>query len=318
MNTDLFVASISTLAVLALFWVYVLLQERRQRRQRILDRVEGRFSQTRPEAEAATGRETSGEALRAGFFDTLARIGAKFAPTKGEEVSELRLELIRAGYRKNTAITVFWGVKMGLALAGLGLAALAHATALAKVQAQVVALVYLSFPGLGLYLPNMWLRRAGEERRKAIRNALPDALDLLVVCVEAGMGLDQAVYRVSQELRAGYPVMSDEFRQLNLELRAGKSRRDALKNLSWRIGIDDVNSLTALLIQSDMFGTSIAQTLRVYADAMRTKRFQLAEEIAAKLPVKMLLPLIFFILPPLFLVILGPGVIRLARILGSM
>ena len=131
------------------------------------------------------------------------------------------------------------------------------------------------------------------------------------------MGLDQAVFRVSHELRAGYPVMSEEFRQLNLELRAGKSRRDALKNLAWRVGIDDVNSLTALLIQSDLFGTSIAQTLRVYADAMRTKRFQLAEEKAAKLPVKLLLPLIFFILPPLFIVIVGPGVIRLMTVMGG-
>jgi len=247
----------------------------------------------------------------------VARMGEVFAPKKAEEVSEARVELIRAGYRKGSAFTVFWGFKIGLALAGLGLAALMHATVLQEALTQIKALAYLMLPGIGLYLPTVWLRTAGKARRKAIRNALPDALDLLVVCVEAGMGLDQAVFRVSHELKAGYPVMSEEFRQLNLELRAGKSRRDALKNLAWRVGIDDVNSLTALLIQSDLFGTSIAQTLRVYADAMRTKRFQLAEEKAAKLPVKLLLPLIFFILPPLFIVIVGPGVIRLMTVMGG-
>ncbi len=318
MDTDLFVAAMTALAVLAVIWAVVLIRERREKRRRILDRAAGKLGGRDLAAQDAQSAGVSAQALKAGLAQSLTRLGEYFAPKKAEEASALRLELIRAGYRKNSAHTTFWGVKIGLALIGMGAAVMLHATAMAQAQGQLVALVYLSFPGLGLYLPNMWLRRAGEARRKAIRNALPDALDLLVVCVEAGMGLDQAVYRVSQELREGYPVMSDEFRQLNLELRAGKSRRDALKNLAWRIGIDDVNSLTALLIQSDLFGTSIAQTLRVYADAMRTKRFQLAEEIAAKLPVKMLLPLIFFILPPLFLVIMGPGVIRLAGILGGL
>lgn len=314
MDTDLFAAGLAVLLVLAGAWLWFLLRERAARRKRLLTRAEGRYGLEEKRGQAqGTARTT----LVKGLLEAVARMGEVFAPKKAEEVSEVRVELIRAGYRKSSAFTVFWGFKIGLALAGLGLAALTHATVLQEALTQIKALAYLMLPGVGLYLPTLWLRAAGKARRKAIRNALPDALDLLVVCVEAGMGLDQAVFRVSHELRAGYPVMSEEFRQLNLELRAGKSRRDALKNLAWRVGIDDVNSLTALLIQSDLFGTSIAQTLRVYADAMRTKRFQLAEEKAAKLPVKLLLPLIFFILPPLFIVIVGPGVIRLMTVMGG-
>lgn len=132
------------------------------------------------------------------------------------------------------------------------------------------------------------------------------------------MGLDAAMYRVCVEMVDQEPILSSELRLLTLELRAGKSRREALKNLSSRIGLEDVGSLVAMLIQTDMFGTSIAQTLRVYADSMRTKRFQLAEELAAKLPVKMLFPLIFFIFPTLLIVILGPAAIRIIRMFSGM
>lgn len=132
------------------------------------------------------------------------------------------------------------------------------------------------------------------------------------------MGLDAAMYRVCQDLSPREPVLGSELRQLTLELRAGKSRREALKNLSTRIGLEDVGSLVAMLIQADLFGTSIAQTLRVYADAMRTKRFQRAEELAAKLPVKLLFPLVFFIFPTLLIVILGPAAIRLMQMFGNM
>ena len=132
------------------------------------------------------------------------------------------------------------------------------------------------------------------------------------------MGLDAAIHRVCLEMTAKDPILSSELRLLTLELRAGKARREALKNLSARIGLEDVGSLVAMLIQTDMFGTSIAQTLRVYADSMRTKRFQLAEELAAKLPVKLLLPLIFFIFPTLLIVILGPAGIRIAKMFSGM
>jgi tight adherence protein C len=143
----------------------------------------------------------------------------------------------------------------------------------------------------------------------------PDALDLMVVCVEAGMGLDAAINRVGEEMKLRNAVVSEEFRLMGLELRAGKLRRDALRNLGIRTGLDDVKSLMTLLIQTDKFGTSVAQALRVHSDSMRTKRYQKAEEIAAKLPVKLVFPLILFIFPSLFVVIIGPAVIRIFRVL---
>nr|WP_272881513.1 type II secretion system F family protein [Fundidesulfovibrio soli] len=139
----------------------------------------------------------------------------------------------------------------------------------------------------------------------------------MVVCVESGMGLDQAIYRISEELRTGHPELSDEFRLMNLELQAGKSRADSLKRLSNRIGLMEVNNLATLIIQSDIFGTSMAQSLRTYSDSMRTQRFQRAEEIAMKLPVKLLFPLILFILPPLFIIIMGPAVIQISKIFAK-
>lgn len=311
MDTPLFVAALAVLAVLAGFWLALLIGQERERRRRVLSRASGLYGQS-----AEPGRLEGGLGrMFASLRDSLVRLGQRFEPKESDEVSQTRLMLIRAGLRKASALSAFWGAKIGLALVGLGAAAALHLTLLRDVQGQLTALAYLSLPGLGLYLPNIWLSRRVEWRKKAIRNALPDALDLLVVCVEAGMGLNQAIYRVSLELAEGYPVLADELKLLNLELRAGKARRDALKDLAHRVGLDDVNSLVALLVQSELFGTSVAQTLRVYADAMRTKRFQLAEEQAGKLPVKMLLPLILCILPPLFVIIIGPGAMRLISIL---
>jgi tight adherence protein C len=170
---------------------------------------------------------------------------------------------------------------------------------------------------VGFYIPDLWLKLKTSRRKEEIQDALPDALDLLVVCVEAGMGLDAAINRVGEEIRINSPAISDEFRLFNLEVRAGKAKRDALKNLSLRTDLEDVNSLVTLLTQTEKFGTSVANSLRVYSDSFRVKRAQKAEEIAAKLPVKMLFPLVFFIFPCMFIVILGPGVIRVFRAIIS-
>jgi len=168
---------------------------------------------------------------------------------------------------------------------------------------------------IGFYAPNLWLRVKVDTRKEKILLGLPDALDLMVVCAEAGVGLDSAIYRVGEEMKINNKALSEEFKLLNLELRAGKLRRDALKNLALRTDLDDVRSLVTLLVQTERFGTSIAQALRVHSDSMRTKRFQRAEEIAAKLPVKLLFPLIFFIFPSLFVAILGPAILRVYRTL---
>jgi tight adherence protein C len=167
----------------------------------------------------------------------------------------------------------------------------------------------------GLYGPNIWLQRAIAKRKERIQQGLPDALDLMVVCIEAGLGLDAAISRVGEEIRIAHKDLSDEIRLLSLELRTGLTRQQALRNLSHRIDQEEVKSLVALLIQTDRFGTSVGQALRVHSDSMRKRRHLRAEEKAAKLPVKLLFPLMFFIFPSIFIAILGPAAINMTRVL---
>jgi tight adherence protein C len=166
---------------------------------------------------------------------------------------------------------------------------------------------------LGYVLPSFILKRLIKRRQERIRLSLADALDLAVVCTEAGLGLDQAIQRVAEELRHAHPELSDEFRLINLEMRAGKPRAEALRNLATRTGVDDVRALVGVLIQTDRFGTSLAQALRVHSDAMRTERRQRAEERAAKTTIKMVPVLVIFIFPSMFIVIIGPALIQLIR-----
>ena len=168
---------------------------------------------------------------------------------------------------------------------------------------------------LGLVLPDIWLKLKTSTRKEKIVKGFPDALDLLVVCVEAGMGLDASIHRVGEELVLTHPELSDEFKILNLELRAGKARSEALRNLAERTNIEDVKSLVTLLIQTDRFGTSIAQALRVFSDSFRTARYQKAEEIAAKIGTKLIFPLVLFIFPCMFVVLVGPVAIQVYRLL---
>jgi tight adherence protein C len=228
-----------------------------------------------------------------------------------------RLAFLRAGVRSENAPLVYWGAKYVLGVLFAALFIFSRPLFLNPMTPSLILLTSFCLVMAGFYIPDLWLRLKTSRRKELIRDALPDALDLLVVCVEAGMGLDAAMNRVGEEMRISSPEISDEFKLFNLEVRAGKEKRDALKNLSLRTDVEDVNSLVTLLIQTDKFGTSIAQALRVYSDSFRTKRMQRAEEIAAKLPVKMLFPLGFFILPCIFIVILGPAVIRIFRVLVS-
>jgi len=256
-----------------------------------------------------------------GWMESIARraaawFGDAVKPKEAVELSKARATLVQAGYRQPSAVEIYWGLKAGAGLIGLVLGVLVAMSG--RVSGQYKMIVVVLLVAIGFYLPGFILNSRVKARQKAITRSLPDALDMLVVCVEAGMGLDAAIYRVCLELTQKDPILSSELRLLTLELRAGKSRREALKNLSNRVGLEDLGSLVAMLIQTDMFGTSIAQTLRVYADSMRTKRFQLAEELAAKLPVKLLFPLMFFIFPTLLMVILGPAGIRIAEMFGNL
>ncbi len=166
----------------------------------------------------------------------------------------------------------------------------------------------------GFVGPNLWLDRQIRRRQKAIRNGLPDALDLLIVSLEAGSSLDHAIMKAGEELTGPHPALADELRLVTTEIRAGKPRLEALKNFADRTKVADVRALVAMLIQTDRFGTSVAQGLRTHAETSRTKRRQIAEERAAKVGVKLVFPLVFFIFPALYVVVLGPAVIRFVRV----
>ena len=240
----------------------------------------------------------------------LRRLGEK-VPKSPKELGTLRLRLVQAGYRGEEALTVFFGIRIAFALVLFAL----FGTSI--IRRPNIGLALGAF-GLGYILPGMVLARMAKRRAHRIRLSLADALDLLVVSVEAGLGLDQAMTRVGAELAFAYPELSDELRLINLELRAGKPRAEALRNLADRTGVDDLSSLVTMLIQTDKFGTSVAQSLRVYSETLRTKRRQRAEEAAAKTGVKMVFPLVTCIFPAIWVVTIGPAAIRFVKVLFPM
>lgn len=223
----------------------------------------------------------------------------------------VNLKFLRAGITRKNFDTAFFGAKICLPILFLVIFFILKLFIFRLMETQMTVIVTVVVGLLGFYLPDIWLRQITDKRKERLFKGLPDALDLLVVCVEAGMGLDSAIHRVGQEIKVSNPDLSNEFALMTLEMRAGKSRQEALKNLSARTDIAEMSSLVTLLIQTDKFGTSVAKALTTFSDSFRVKRFQKAEEIAAKLPVKILIPLIFFIFPALFIVILGPAVINI-------
>ena len=243
-------------------------------------------------------------------IDTLKKIG-RAAPRSPAQMGKLQQRLVAAGYRDHEAIAIFFGIRLGCAL-------LAFALLATPIVTRPNLPVALAACGLGYLLPGMALGRMAKRRQHRIRLGLPDALDLLVVSVEAGLGLDQAIQRVGDELDFAHPDLSDELRLINFELRAGKARVEALRNLAERTGVDDIASLVAMLVQTDKFGTSVAQSLRVHSDTVRTKRRQRAEEAAAKTGVKMVFPLVFCIFPAIWVVTIGPAAIKFIQVLVPM
>jgi tight adherence protein C len=245
-------------------------------------------------------------------------LGARLGPKEQHSLDQTRLDLVRAGLRGQNAVQSFHGAKAALMLIPPSLF-LGVAWLLPKAPSpQLVIIGALALACLGTLAPGMWLRRRMAARRLTLLCELPDALDLLVVCVESGMGLDQAIHRVSEELRESAPVISGELRTMTLEMRAGRQRQQALRDLAERTGIEDVQSLVTLLVQADTFGISVARTLRVYSDTLRTSRFQRAEETAAKLPTKLMFPLVLCIFPVLFVVLIGPAVLQLVHVFARM
>src|SRR5262245_11899788 len=246
----------------------------------------------------------------AGFVQAL---GERIEPGR-KDVSAIRLRLIQAGYQSQAAVPVYLGLRLALPIA----MAFSAVTILSVVgMASLIGLIAtIWFSALGYLAPSIFISGRIRRRQKEMQKALPDALDLLVVCVEAGLGLNQALVRVSEEIERLSPVLSEQFALVNLEIRAGTPRDDAFSNMGERTGLDDLKSLMAMLIQTDRFGTSIAQALRVQADTLRTKRRQRAEEAAAKTTIKLVFPLVLLIFPAMFVVILGSAIIQIFEALG--
>jgi tight adherence protein C len=272
-------------------------------------RAEGQIGGT------ASVDESIGQSVKGTLYSLLTRLGEANRPSDETEVSVIRGELVSAGYRHAQAPVIFMGAKFFSGILALAISILLPGKLLGFPTMTAQLVIYVLAASAGYFLPMLWLRHAISRRKEKILNAFPDALDLMVVCVEAGLGLDAAIGRVSSEIRFAHPELAEEFHLVSLELRTGQSRSEALKNLSRRVDLEEVGSLVALLLQTDKFGTSVGQALRVHSDSMRINRQLRAEELAAKLPVKLLFPLVFFIFPSLFVVIIGPGAIKIARVL---
>lgn len=236
-------------------------------------------------------------------------------PNDGWETSMLRTRFMHAGFRHPSAPVIFFTAKTALAV-GLPLVLFfVLTTSGAKYSANTLLFWLLSAAAIGYYLPNVLLNNLISRRQREVFESFPDALDLMTVCVEAGLAMDAALARVAAEIGLKSAVLSDELHLVTLELRAGSSKEKALRNLALRTGVEDVDALVAMLIQSERFGTSVADSLRVQSDQLRTKRRQRAEEMAAKIALKLLFPLIFFIFPSLLVVLMGPAFIQIYRVL---
>jgi len=244
------------------------------------------------------------------FLDLIKKLG-KFVPQSPKDVTVMQRRLIRAGIRNENALKILYGAKLVL---GVTMATISTISAgSTDMESANKIFLILSATASGFFGPNEYVRQMAKRRQKQISRGLPNSLDLMVVCVESGLGLDQAILQVSKELEHAHPEISEEFGFVNLELKAGKRRVEALRNLAERTGVDDLKKLVAVLIQADRFGTGVAQSLRAHADFMRVQARQVAEEKAAKLGVKLIFPIFFCVLPSLFVVTVGPVAMKIVR-----
>ena len=264
-----------------------------------------------------SGRKRRDEGVK-NTSDAMSRVLEKATPALAKplqpktemEVGKLRMRLMQAGFRSQDAPQIFLGIKflcllVGLAFGGGGV--LMFGTKMQTIlNSSAISCVMF-------FVPDVLLALIASSRKDAIFLGLPDALDLLVVCVEAGLGLDQAMRKVAEEMKRTYPVIAEEFGLCNLQLQMGKTRAEALQDLGARSGVEDLRALASILIQADKFGSSIAQALRVQSESMRTRRRQIAEEKAAKTAVKLIFPLVLFIFPGIFVVLVGPAGIEMYR-----
>ena len=298
----------TSMAVLALYWWSGTRQESLVRRLREAVAPAGK-------APAPAPRRVLERITRLwGNSDPAARKSKEIvARVTGADAARHRLLLSQAGYRSAAAERAYWGVRIAAPI--LIPAAMAGAGKALGVPDKTLFLFALAGVAAGLALPGAFLKSKARKRREEITDSLPDALDLLTVCVEAGLGINSAFVRIAEEFRLSSPTLSEEFDIVNREMVAGKPRMDALRALADRTGVEDVRSLVAMLIQTERLGTSLAQSLRVHSDSLRIRRRQRAEEAAAKTTIKLVFPLVFLLFPALFIVILGPGVLQIVKVL---
>jgi tight adherence protein C len=260
----------------------------------------------------------SADSLTVPWVERVVRLSGPLArlsvPEAGWEASPLRIRFMNAGLRGPAAPAVYFAAKSALALALPFLLFLGLGVGGARLGTSGTLAALLAAGAFGYYLPNGLLAHRIRLRQREILEAFPDALDLMTVCVEAGLGLDAALLRVATELEFTSPTLSEELHLVTLELRAGSSKEKALRNLALRTGVEDIDALVAMLIQAERFGTSVADSLRVHADGLRTQRRLRAEEAASKIPVKLLFPLVFCIFPSMLVVLMGPAFLRILRV----
>jgi tight adherence protein C len=266
-------------------------------------------------AQGAPAASSPGEGWIARVVKLTGPLAKLSLPEQGWERSPMRIRFMNAGFRGPSAPIAYFATKTVLAIAVPALWYFVVTVFGLRLQQQILLASLVLAAAIGYYVPNVVLAVLIARRKREIFENFPDAIDLMTVCVEAGLGLDAAMVRVAQEMEMTSPTLAAELHLVTLELRAGSPKEMALRNLALRTGVEEVDSLVAMLVQAERFGTSIADSLRVHADSLRTKRRQRAEEAAAKIPVKLLFPLIFCIFPSMLLVLLGPAFIQIYRIL---
>ena len=297
------VAFIGVLA--ASFWLLSLISNRNSQAEDRLERIGRPKSLVELEMTERDSRQRF-----SGMKKAFSELGKSMEPKTDMERDGLKVRLANAGFRHETAPAVFLGVRALCLLLAVPLIVGAYASF--GMTSKGMLLIGLAL-GLGFYGPIMGLKHLVGTRQKEIFLTLPDALDLLVVCVESGLGLDAGLRKVTDEMKSSAKVMTEELALANLQLQMGRPRREVLHDLGVRTGVDDVKSLAAILIQADRFGSSIAQALRVQSDSMRTRRRQIAEEKAAATAVKLIFPLVLFIFPAIFVVLVGPAAIQIQK-----
>jgi tight adherence protein C len=268
-----------------------------------------------PESAAAVTLDRIGQPKPSLIARRVEALG-QHAPVSPQDAQATRRTLTAAGYRAESAVALLYGIKLILAIALAALSIVFRDSITANPVLRIVLPVAAT--GAGYWIPGFLLERKVSKRQERLRLSLPDGLDLMVVSVEAGLGLDQAIQNVGRELAVAHPELSDELSLVNLEMRAGKRRAEALRNLAQRTGESELRKLTAILIQSDRFGTSMAEALRTHSEFMRIRRRQEAEERAAKVGVKLVFPIFFFILPSIMVVAAGPGILQVFKYLFPM